>query len=284
MSIFKAIVKKEKSADVVFDFKAREFPLVIGPSASQFVAGTVEKHTDFKINPLAAEQSGIAQLQRDALNDRIEEEALQQLKAVQEKAYKEAYELGLTEGREQALQEQREVLAQKIAHFDEILRTLEGMKTKIVADHEAHILRMIHELACRIAMREIKADPASILPVVLEVVADAQSDEQLTIHMTPEDAAFLEKTREKTGKTAEILRRVKFETSEAITGGGCYLESNYGSIDATIEMRVNRAWETLNERLPRAEVRSPQSSGDGSGPGSSESSGSGQSSGGESGT
>lgn len=263
MAITKHVLKKEQSSDVVFDFKAREFPLIITPSASGFVAGTLAKSTDFQINPYVAEQAGIAKLQSDALDDRIEEEALQQLKSVQEKAYKEAYDLGITEGREQALAENRSLLETKVSHVDGILKDLEMMKTRIVADHEAHIMSMIQNIATRIAMREIKAEPKSILPVVLQVVADAQSDEQVTIRVSPDDYLFLEKAREITGKEAEALRRVKFEPADNITTGGCYLESNYGSIDATIETRVERAWAIIVERLPRADTRSP--SGDGSG-------------------
>jgi flagellar assembly protein FliH len=263
MALSKPVLKKELAADVVFDFKAREFPLIISPSASSFVASTAEKVSDFKINPLIAEQAGIAKLQSDALNDKIEEEALQQMKSVQEKAYKEAYELGLAEGREQALAENRHVLISKIESLDKILHALEEMKTRVTADHEAHIIRMIMGLAARIAMREIKTDPASILPVVLQIVADAQSDEMVTIRVAPEDFAFLEKAREKTGKQAEALRRVKFEVADGVASGGCFLESNYGSIDATVETRVQRAWDTLIDRLPKAENRSPSGGGAG---------------------
>ncbi len=264
MSLSKHVLKKENSADVVFDFKAREFPLIITPSASGFVAGTAQKTSDFQINPHVAEQAGIAKLQSDALDDRIEEEALQQLKHVQEKAYKEAYDLGLTEGREQAVAENRQILQTKIENLDGILKDLEEMKTRIAADHEAHILSLIQNIASRIAMREIKADPGSIFPVVLQVVADAQSDEQVTIRVSPDDYLFLEKARETTGKKAEALRRVKLEAAENVTTGGCFLESNYGSIDASIETRVERAWQIIVERLPRTDTRSPSGSGESS--------------------
>ena len=117
----KSVLKKESSSNVVFDFKAREFPLMISKAAHGFVAETSLISSDFQLNPLAAEQSGIAKLQRDALNDKIEEEALQQLKLVQEKAYKEAYELGLTEGREQAFQDYKVTLEEKIDHLDQMM-------------------------------------------------------------------------------------------------------------------------------------------------------------------
>ena len=256
MALSKSVLKKEASSNVVFDFKAREFPMVVSASAKEFISAPSFQSTDFQLNPLAAEQAGIAQLQRDALNDKIEEEALQQLKAVEEKAYKEAYELGLSEGREQAFQAEKIVLENKLRDFDQLLGTFNEMKRKLLADHEAHIIEMIYRLASRIAMTEIKQDPSSILPVVMEVIADAQSDEQLIIHISASDHDFLEQARAKTGKVAEAMKRVRLEVAD-VTSGGCLLESNYGSIDATLEMRVIRAWEALKERLPKEEQRTP---------------------------
>lgn len=256
MSTIKSVLKKESSSNVVFDFKAREFPLVIGPSAQNFVSNTSTNTSNFQLNPLAAQQSGIAKLRADALNDKIEEEALLQLKQVQEKAYKEAYALGLSEGREQAFQEYKVVLEEKVKNIDSLIEIFEQMKIKLVADHEVHIVRMIYQLASRIAMREIKQDPTSILAVVQKVIADAQSDEQLMIRVAASDLAFLEEVRNKTGKASESIKRVKFDATEGMTPGGCLLESNYGSIDATIEMRVERAWSVLDESLPQDDQRS----------------------------
>lgn len=260
----KSILKKETASNVVFDFQPREFPMVVHPSASSFVSAPAFQSTDFQLNPLAAEQSGIARLRRDALNDKIEEEALLQLKSVQEKAYREAYELGLTEGRDQAFQAQNQILDQKVKDLDSILALFNDLKSRLVADHEVHLIDMVYRLASRIAMREIKKDPDSILPVISKIVADAQSDEQVTIHLSKSDFEFVEEVRVKTGKAADELRRVKLEVQDNITPGGCYLESNYGSIDATVEMRVQRAWDALEDRLPQAEQRS-KGSGDGDG-------------------
>lgn len=258
MAFTKSIIRKEDSSNIVFDYKTRDFPLVTSPSASSFVAASSSgQPSDFELNPHVAQKSGIAKLQKDSFEAKIEEQALIQLKQVEEKAYKEAYDLGLIEGAENAFKEKQAVLTERVKHLDDFLVTLETLKQKILADHEAHIMKMIYAVASRIAMREIKTDPSSILPVVEQVIKDTQSDERLTVRISAEDAAFLESVKEKLGRTAESLRRVQLEVTEGIASGGCLLESNYGSIDATVEMRVERAWETLSERLPAPEQRTP---------------------------
>lgn len=264
MSNNKAVLKTESSSQVIFDFKPKDIHAATAKSAESFIAFETTHSSDFKIDPLAAEQAGIAKLQRQALNERIEEEALTQIKAVQERAYREAYDLGLNEGRETAFNESASAIAMRLEKLDQDLKTIEDLKAKLVKDHEAHIVNMIFGLAKKIAMRDIEAKPDSIMAVLLQVIADTQSEERVTVHVSHDDFKFIETIREKSGKTAELLKRVKLEAADGIISGGCNLVSNYGTIDATIEMRLERAWQTLIDRLPKTEDRS---SSDGSGDG-----------------
>lgn len=265
MTMTKAVLKSDTSGNVIFDFKAKEITSKASSTAEEFISQEAQRASDFKIDPLAAEQAGIASLQRQALNDRIEEEALQQLKVVQEKAYREAYDLGLAEGREQAFNESKSAISLRLGHLDNALVTIENLKSKLVADHESQIVSMIYGLAKKIAVREIQENPDSIVNVILQIVADAQSEETVTIRLSQDDMRFIETIRDKSGKAAEPLKRLKLEVGENITSGGCILSSNYGTIDATLEMRLERAWKTISDRLPKPEDRSGSDSGDGDG-------------------
>jgi flagellar assembly protein FliH len=54
-----------------------------------------------------------------------------------------------------------------------------------------------------------------------------------------------------TGREFEFLKAVKFEGDEAVTEGGCILETNYGEIDSRVEQRVEKLWEALVEAIPK---------------------------------
>jgi flagellar assembly protein FliH len=77
-----------------------------------------------------------------------------------------------------------------------------------------------------------------------------QSDEQLSVRLSPEDLKFLEELQQKSNDKIESLERVKFIADEAVKPGGCLIESEYGTVDATIEERVERTWATLQSRIP----------------------------------
>jgi flagellar assembly protein FliH len=106
-------------------------------------------------------------------------------------------------------------------------------------------------MAKKIAMGEIAENRELILNVVRQAVLDAQSDENVTVRISAEDYAFIEQIKENLGKDLEAVKRAKFEVSDQITDGGCIIETNYGDVDATVEQRVEKLWESLAGKLPK---------------------------------
>src|SRR5580704_7133630 len=90
---FKAVFPKDEAEKIAVKYNPRKFPAIISPTASAFVAYNSGSDEDsFRIDKLVAEQSGIAELERVSLEEKVEREALQRLKDIQEQAYKEAYQ------------------------------------------------------------------------------------------------------------------------------------------------------------------------------------------------
>ena len=118
------------------------------------------------------------------------------------------------------------------------------------SDLEVHIIKLIYQIAKRIALKEIKEDPDAIIPVIRKVVDEAQTDETVVIHVSEIDLEIIEKIRKRNHESTEFLKRIRLEPSERVSPGGCWLESNFGTIDATIEKRVEKAWELITEKLP----------------------------------
>jgi flagellar assembly protein FliH len=100
-------------------------------------------------------------------------------------------------------------------------------------------------------MAEIAEKPEIILEIVRQAIQGAQSDESVNVRVSPVDLEFIEHVREKLGKEFDLLKRAKFEAAESITTGGCIVETNYGDVDATVEQRVNKLWDSLKEKLPK---------------------------------
>ncbi len=249
----KAILDGSRSEQVIFDYRPKEFPIVATESAKDFSSKKhAASHTGaFTINPLIAEKAGISRLQTESLERAVEAQALEKLKEVQERAYREAFELGLAEGTEKAFDSHKEEFSSRLAYLDVLMNSFEELKFRLVAENEAQMVKLIFEISKRLALREIKENPEVILEMIRKVVEDSQTEERLVIKISPDDFKFIEGLGELNPRDKEMMSKIRLEAEASVTSGGCLLETNYGSIDASIEQRVSKVWETLSSRAPK---------------------------------
>lgn len=255
MSELKIVFDVNLDSPEVVVYKPKQIPLQTSVVAQNFIASPKFQDSDFEINPLVAQQSGVTQLQKNKTKENIDQEVLRQFKLVEDKAHKEGFQAGLLEGRQLALEEQRELLREKILQWDQLMHQFENMKSILVADHEVHIVQMVYQLAKKLALREISLDATSIFSVILMAVKETQNDENLIVRLSDQDFNFIQELKEKIPLPQEVLKRLKFESSEEMAPGGVFLISNYGTVDAKIETRIEQAWNLLKTKWPSSEVR-----------------------------
>lgn len=246
-----SIVKKSASREIVFDYHPQEFPVMVSQSASEFMSQQNYQKSDFKISDLVAQQSGINELQRRTLEEKTEAMALERLKSIEEKAYREAYDLGLIEGNERAFADSKQEIENRLDKLDQLLKQVENLKKSLVVENEGAFIQLLYHVARCIALKEVKESPDLIKDILTQLVEGIQGDEKIVVHLSSEDYQFIEQVKAKMNREAEPLRRVKCEVNENLQSGGCVIDTNYGSIDATIQERVNKAWEVLQSRIPQ---------------------------------
>ncbi len=252
----KAIYSKDEAEQVAISYNPKKFPFKVHASAVQFVAIQSEtkpgsSQHDFHIDRLVAKQTGVEELERMSIEEKVELEALSRVKALQENAYAQAYQIGIEEGREKAFSEYRNVLVEKFNHFDTLVASVETLKSDLVSFNESHIVSLIFYMAKRLAMSEVTQKPELILEVVRHAIESAQTEEKISIRVSPEDFKFIEGAKEKLGKEFEKVKRAKFEASDSVKSGGCIVQTNYGDVDATVEQRLEKLWNAVMEKLPK---------------------------------
>src|ERR1700678_2581196 len=123
----RSILKSEIALEHVFDYKPKEFTKDISAAAVDYVHGEDERGKDFLISDLAAQQSGVSKLEEERNRGLINDQVLEKLKEVQERAYKEAYDLGHQEGKELAFNEEKTNLSAKLRELDQLLLSIESL-------------------------------------------------------------------------------------------------------------------------------------------------------------
>ena len=250
MALEKAIIKSRVAEQTTFEYKPKELSKEVSEVARNFVDVDAFRSTDFKLSELIAEQSGISALKDSAQQDKINSQVLERLKSVQEDAYKQGYDLGLIEGTEKAFQENKAELEKRLHAVDKILKKMEELRSQLLLNYEAELVTLVFQVAQRLALKDLEEHREAVVEIITGVVGDLQSDEKILIHLSPEDALFIETLNERAEEKVAWMERTKLIHDDKIKPGGCMIETSYGTVDATVEERVSRAWQTLQSRIP----------------------------------
>src|SRR5262249_1960623 len=93
--------------------------------------------------------------------------------------------------------------------------------------------------------------PESTVNILKQAIEVAQSEEQITVKVAPDQLEFLETLQKEGTKKLEQIKKAKFEPDPSVTTGGCIVQTNFGEIDSRFEQRVSRLWEALSSGLTR---------------------------------
>ena len=246
------VLKEDQAALQVFDYNPQKFPVEVPEQANSFVRTSVDEvpKGGFRLNELISQQIGVSESEKKLLEERVEELAVQRLKDIQENAYKEAYDLGIEEGRENAFNSLKAELEEKMTQLDTLLASISTLKKDLVTFNETHIVQLLAHLAGKIAMREAEVQKDAIMPVLIQATEGAQATENVTVRISKPDMEFISSLREDLKKQINGFENLKFEVDEQISSGGCIVETNYGVVDATIEQRVEKVWAIFSEKSP----------------------------------
>ncbi len=250
--IAKSIIDKDEAENVAVTFSPKKFPMRISENAVSFhKIQTGDKRTDFKLDHTVSQQTGIGELERLSIEEKVEKQALIKVKEMQEDAYKAGFELGKDEGAKAGFEESKIQLAERLEGFEKLLSKIENLKTQLISHNEVFLIHLLYRMASKIAMVEIEEKPEIILEVLRQVTEAAQSEQKMTVKLAASDLKFVLETQDKLTKNFDFIKNLKLEEDPELSRGGCKIETNYGAINATVEQRVEKLWQSLVQKAPR---------------------------------
>lgn len=249
-NLSKSIVRKDKAEKSVLEFTPPRFDLGTPNQALDYLKQKI-RGSDFRMNDAIRLQTGVDKIEHSKDEEKIEAAALEKLKEIQESAYQEAYNLGLEEGRNLAFQKQSKEIATRLDTMDAVLTTIINLKKDLQAHNEAHLIRLVFQMATRLAKVEVTTNNESVVAVLKDAISLAQDEENVTVRVSAEQFEFFEELKKNTGREFDFLKKIRFEPSAEITAGGCIVETNYGEVDARVEQRIDQLWASLSENIPK---------------------------------
>lgn len=145
--------------------------------------------------------------------------------------FAEGFEKGLAEGRAEGKREQQ----QQVALLKSLLEQMQSPLKN--TDEELHntLLSLSVAMAQQLVRREIQIEPGEIIPVITEALALLPSHaKDIVVHVHPEDAKLIRDLLTDTVDDSDW----SIAEDPLLTRGGCRVESQDSSIDASLEARL----------------------------------------------
>ncbi len=255
MRLSKAVVKADVAERTVVNFEAPKISIGTPEAALDYLRRARQMETEFRMADTLKVQTGISDIEQNSMEEMIELRTIERLKDVQESAYKEAYELGLVEGKQEAFQNASSEIQRRLDVLDNMLKAIGNLKKDLFLQNERQIVQLAFHMASRLAMKEIKEDSSVISNIIKTSLEVSQGVEEVVVQVAPSQLEFLEQLRQQRGREFDFMKRVKLEPVDGIQEGGCVIITNYGEVDARLEERLDKMWKELLENLPKVQDR-----------------------------
>jgi len=254
-----SILKKDEPTDVqsdvsILEYSPKQFQLGTSVSAVDYLQQKA-RGSDFVMSDVLRKTTGVEEIEKQSEEQKIEQKVLEKLTTVQEAAYQQAYNLGLEQGHAKAYEETKTGMEQQIQSLISLGNSLNNIKQELIYQNEAHLIRLVYDIASRIAFDHVQENHESVVQVIKKAIEQAQADEQINVLVSPAQIELVESLKQENSKETEFLKQVKFESSDQVSIGSCIVETNYGVVDASVEQRVQKLWSELKQSIPK--VKSP---------------------------
>jgi flagellar assembly protein FliH len=161
--------------------------------------------------------------------DHIIEEALARATRIEQEATQNAHALVQTELEHEitrTIDPWREQLTQTLDDLD-------GLRASLVLQTEKEVARLAIEIAKKVVNREVTIDNDIVITLARIGLSRMHNRIAATLHLHPDDLAYVEANRKKLGAT----QAVRFVEDFSVGRGGCLLKTEMGDVDARIEQQ-----------------------------------------------
>lgn len=175
-------------------------------------------------------------------------EADEIIRNAQEKAVnleREAYDKGFAQGEKDGLELGNKKSLKIIENIENLLTEVSKIKKSIIKHYEREILEIIFAIAEKVVRCQLNSDDKIIKDAVLEALNLAVEKSKLILKINPEDLDYIEKLRPEIFTEFKEIKSITVTPDPSVTRGGCFLETPYGDVDARIETRLEKIYQSL---------------------------------------
>ncbi|MGZ3711114.1 MAG: FliH/SctL family protein [Bdellovibrionota bacterium] len=207
-----------------------------------------KKKGHFHLDSAVAGQLGIDQRERELQEAFLEKELERRWEKMSEQAEAAGYTKGLEEGKIQAYKAELPRIAERMNKFDSILNEFDSSREKIFTANEGFLMDLIARVAGMVALKEVELDKEYINRVVMALLQQLGTKDDLKILLSETDAINIDALRGMIEREYGKLTNTVIEASPDISVGGCKIETRFGVVDASVATQIENVMKALKAR------------------------------------
>ena len=195
----------------------------------------------------------VDQLKED--QERVERETAEMLKKAQdqvEQIEKEAFDKGFNAGKEQALAEEQKKQQERLSQFTQLTQSFDEDRKRLHDEYELDILTLVKLMVDRVLYHEVTVNPLVIETCLKTAMSYVVQNSKVKINLNKDDLERIQQATLEKPQLLEGVAQVELTEDPSISQGGCYLETGFGEIDATLETRRDEIYKALDAIFVKA--------------------------------
>ena len=182
----------------------------------------------------------------------LEEKALRQVREKSVFLEKEAYEKGFAQGEKDGLAFGQKRIEAVIHQFENVLTEIDRQRKELDRAYEREMLQIVLSLSKKILHYELTLQEQTISATLQEAFQYVVDRRKVIVHLNPIDYQYLQTHPEGSPFPLDDKTGIQVVEDSSITRGGCFLETSFGEVDATIESQFDEIasfiWKQLEQK------------------------------------
>lgn len=201
-----------------------------------------------------AEDKAAVQVQIDPLEElkREQEKIKRQSEAIlsrarqeSEKIAQDAYKEGFAKGQEAGLAAGRQQYREKIAALEHLFESIQQQHGTLFREYEPQLLPLIKVMVDRLVNHEVSVNPNVIKTCLNKALACAVDNSRVIVHLHGHDFNRIKEASLEDENLLSGKNKIQLVEDPNIAEGGCFLETDNGEVDATLEYAREKLFQAV---------------------------------------
>lgn len=192
------------------------------------------EQSEFKISPIVKEHRGINDQVSKERESRIEEEVKKRISAIKEQAYREGFDEGIQNGRDEIINQSRMASEEKLQNLTSMIVEVLNTKSELLINQKKQIYSLVRVISKWVVLKELKDDGTYIERLLEKLITEMQTKSNLLVHVDQQSFEqmpdVLQTVQEKLGELSNIRVEIDYD----IEGPGIVLECDKGILNGTL--------------------------------------------------